>query len=86
MKDELLRHHLSPLAVKSISTIELKKDEPLIAELHTQFSNSELHIYKAEELADISVPNPLRKSEGSGQALMGWPKVLLSVPPITADC
>ena len=61
MKDELLRHHLSPLAVKSISTIELKKDEPLIAELHTQFSNSELHIYKAEELADISVPNPSEK-------------------------
>ena len=59
--DELLRHHLSPLAVKSISTIELKKDEPLIAELHTQFSNSELHIYKAEELADISVPNPSEK-------------------------
>lgn len=61
IKDELLRHHLSPLAVKSISTIELKKDEPLIAELHTQFSNSELHIYKAEELADISVPNPSEK-------------------------
>ena len=33
----------------------------MIAELHTQFSNSELHIYKAEELADISVPNPSEK-------------------------
>ena len=61
MKEELLRQQLSPLAVRSISTIELKKDEPLIEELHTQFPASELLIYKAEELADINVPNPSEK-------------------------
>lgn len=61
MKEELLRQQLSPLAVRSISTIELKKDEPLMEELHTQFPASELRIYKAEALADINVPNPSEK-------------------------
>lgn len=61
IKKELSRKHLSPLAVRSISTIELKKDEPLIAELHSEFPDSELHIYKTEELADIEVPNPSEK-------------------------
>lgn len=61
IKKELSRRQLSPLAVKSISTIELKKDEPLIAELHSEFPDSELHIYKVEELANITVPNPSEK-------------------------
>ncbi len=51
---------LSPLSLKSISTIDLKKDEPLIREL-AQATGSELHIYTAEELQGIEVPNPSDK-------------------------
>ncbi len=51
---------LSPLSLKSISTIDLKKDEPLIREL-AQTTGSELHIYTAEELQGIEVPNPSDK-------------------------
>lgn len=51
---------LSPLSLKSVSTIDLKKDEPLIHEL-IRDNNTELHIYTAEELQDIEVPNPSAK-------------------------
>ena len=51
---------LSPLSLKSVSTIDLKKDEPLIQEL-ARDSNTELHIYTAEELQGIEVPNPSEK-------------------------
>ena len=51
---------LSPLSLKSVSTIDLKKDEPLIHEL-IRDNNTELHIYTAEELQGIEVPNPSAK-------------------------
>ena len=51
---------LSPLSLKSVSTIDLKKDEPLIHELVGD-NNTELHIYTAEELQGIEVPNPSAK-------------------------
>ena len=51
---------LSPLSLKSVSTIDLKKDEPLIHEL-VRDNNTELHIYTAEELQGIEVPNPSAK-------------------------
>ena len=51
---------LSPLSLKSVSTIDLKKDEPLIHEL-IRDNNTELHIYIAEELQGIEVPNPSAK-------------------------
>ena len=43
-----------------MSTIDLKKDEPLIHEL-IRDNNTELHIYTAEELQGIEVPNPSAK-------------------------
>lgn len=56
-----LRHYgYSPLAVKAVATIELKKDEPLVAALAQDFA-VETHIYSAEELSGISVPNPSEK-------------------------
>lgn len=61
VKDALRKNGLSPLAVKSVSTIELKKDEALIAELHKEFAGSGLAIYRAEELAGIEVPHPSDK-------------------------
>lgn len=53
-------HRLSPLAVRSVATIELKKDEPLFHAL-AQIWEAEKHVYRADELADITVPNPSQK-------------------------
>lgn len=53
-------HRLSPLAVRSVATIELKKDEPLFHAL-AQTWEAEKHVYRADELADITVPNPSQK-------------------------
>jgi len=58
IKNELLNHRVSPLSVASISTIELKKEEPLINDLKIQFPHTLLHIYSADELKGIEVPNP----------------------------
>jgi precorrin-4 C11-methyltransferase len=52
---------VSPLSLKSVSTIDIKKDEPLVAEL-SKFGNiTECNIYTAEDLKDIAVPNPSAK-------------------------
>lgn len=48
-------------SVKSISTIDLKKDEPLIHEVANKFGVG-INIYKADELKDIVVPNPSEKA------------------------
>lgn len=61
IKNVLEQHHLSPLSVTSISTIELKKDEPLLPVLQKAFSGSLLHVYTAAELEGIEVPNPSGK-------------------------
>lgn len=53
-------HRLSPLSVRSVATIELKKDEPLFHAL-AQAWEAEKHVYRADELADITVPNPSQK-------------------------
>ena len=51
---------LSPLALVSVSTIDLKKDEPLVHDIARKAGVS-LHIYTADELKDIEVPNPSEK-------------------------
>ena len=53
-------HRLSPLSVRSVATIELKKDEPLFHAL-AQTWEAEKHVYRADELANITVPNPSQK-------------------------
>ncbi len=53
-------HRLSPLAIRSVATIELKKDEPLFHAL-AQTWEAEKHVYRADELADITGPNPSQK-------------------------
>ena len=53
-------HRLSPLAVRSVATIDLKKDESLFHAL-AQTWEAEKHVYRADELADITVPNPSQK-------------------------
>lgn len=57
----LAENGISPLSIKSVSTIELKKNEPLIAELSKWYNSQECNIYTPEQLAEITVPNPSDK-------------------------
>lgn len=59
---QLQKLRLAKESIASISTIELKKDEPLLKELSTYF-NAPAHIYTSEELDMIQVPNPSQKVE-----------------------
>lgn len=52
---------ISPLSIRSVSTIEMKRDEPLIATLARQFSTKEILIFTEQQLADIPVANPSEK-------------------------
>lgn len=61
---------LSPLSLKSISTITLKKDEPLLTCI-SQTLGCETNIYASEELEGIEVPNPSAKV----QEVTGVPSV-----------
>lgn len=49
---------ISPASIKSVSTIDLKKDEPLIAGLSKWVNIHECNIFTASQLADAVVPNP----------------------------
>lgn len=53
---------LCPLSIASINTIELKKDEPLLETLHQQWPEATQHIYSANDLKEIQVPNPSQKA------------------------
>lgn len=48
-------------SIKDISSIELKKDEPLLKAIQTCFQNIPVYIYKADELSSIPVANPSEK-------------------------
>jgi precorrin-4 C11-methyltransferase len=50
-----------PQAIGTVATIELKKDEPLIASLCKHFEAAP-KIFSAEELAAIAVPNPSERA------------------------
>ena len=52
----LLENGISPKAIKSFATIDLKKDEKVVKEL--QRRGYSFHFYTAEELKDVEVPNP----------------------------
>lgn len=64
---EMTRLGLSPLSIKSVNTIELKRDEPLLRELIGAWPGCEVNIFTAGQLADVEVPNPsARVSEAAG--------------------
>lgn len=52
---------LSPFSLKSINTIDLKKEEPLFRSLQPAFPWAEVHIYAPKELEGIEAPNPSEK-------------------------
>ncbi|MDR1092494.1 MAG: precorrin-4 C(11)-methyltransferase [Prevotella sp.] len=60
---KLTENHLSPLSIKDISTIDLKKEEPLVKDLQKAFGNIPVNIYTADDLKDIEVANPSEKVE-----------------------
>ena len=56
----MLENNLSPLSVKTVSTIGLKKDEPLVTDVSMRFGVTPV-IYESQELQGIEVPNPSDK-------------------------
>lgn len=61
IEDFLNAHHLSPLSLATISTIELKKDEPLLKALQDKWPQAKVCIYSSEELSGMEIPNPSQK-------------------------
>lgn len=61
IEDSLKAHHLSPLSLATISTIELKKDEPLLKTLQDKWPQAKVCIYSLEELSGMEIPNPSQK-------------------------
>ncbi|HCO67094.1 MAG TPA: precorrin-4 C(11)-methyltransferase [Dysgonomonas sp.] len=61
--EALNRNNIATSSIKSISSIDIKKDEPLLKKLQAYFENVPVHIYTADELKDIEVPNPSEKVE-----------------------
>ena len=58
----MLDRGIHPLALASISSIELKKDEPLWSAFMKQENSLESHIYSVDDLRSIQVPNPSEKA------------------------
>ncbi|MDE7396176.1 MAG: precorrin-4 C(11)-methyltransferase, partial [Muribaculum sp.] len=54
-------YSLSPLSVGAVATIDMKRDEALVAHLCRHYGIESPIIYTAEELKDIEVPNPSEK-------------------------
>lgn len=58
---ELRTAGYDPAALAAVATIDLKKDEPLVAALLEAWPEVSLEIYAAEELQGIEIPNPSEK-------------------------
>lgn len=61
--NKMIENNISPASIADISTIDIKKDEPLLPSLQSVLENVPIHIYSAEQLKDIEVPNPSNKVE-----------------------
>ncbi|WP_417129086.1 precorrin-4 C(11)-methyltransferase [Phocaeicola sp.] len=61
IEDFMKSRRLSPLSLATISTIELKKDEPLLKVLQDKWPQAKLYIYIPEELSGMEIPNPSQK-------------------------
>lgn len=57
----LYRNNIAIPSIKDISSIDIKKDEPLLSLLQSYFGNTPIRIYSADELKDVEVPNPSEK-------------------------
>ncbi len=61
IESALIGKGISPLSIKSVSTIDMKKDEPLVSKLSTWHNIHLCNIYTPQQLAGIDVPNPSGK-------------------------
>lgn len=59
--DEIRLAGYATESIATIGSIELKKDEPLLARLCELLPQAKLEIYSAEHLAKIKIPNPSEK-------------------------
>lgn len=59
----LFKNNIAVCSVKDISTIDIKKEETLLSKLQLYFEGSPIHIYSANDLKEIRVPNPSSKVE-----------------------
>lgn len=62
MEAQLHAQGLSEKSLASVGTIALKKDEPLLQALQSQWPWARTAVYSTEELAAIEVPNPSEKA------------------------
>ena len=60
IRQQLAAHgiRLSLHAIKNICTIDLKAGEPVIGQLQQDLNGSALHLFTADQLAQVNVPNP----------------------------
>ncbi|MBK5720381.1 precorrin-4 C(11)-methyltransferase [Dysgonomonas sp. Marseille-P4677] len=61
IENEIKLKNIAIESIKDISTIDIKKDEALLKNLQFYFGQLPVHIYTANELTDIDVPNPSEK-------------------------
>lgn len=61
ISDILHKNNIAISSIKDISSIDIKKEEPLLEEIQSYFNNIPVCIYTAEELKDIEVANPSEK-------------------------
>lgn len=59
--EALNKNNIAIASIKDISSIDIKKDEPLLKVLQSHFKNIPVNIYTANELRDIEVANPSKK-------------------------
>ena len=57
----LQKQNLSPESIRSIATIDLKKEEPLLVALKTGLGIDSIDIFPSDELKEIPVPHPSDK-------------------------
>jgi len=62
IENSLKQNGLSSLAIASIGTIELKKDEPLLTALQSKWPWVKTNIWSTSDLEGIQVPNPSEKA------------------------
>ena len=55
-------YHLSPLSIGMVTTIALKRDEPLVAAVAARYPWASVAIYDPVDLEGIEVPNPSDKA------------------------
>ena len=62
MASKVLEAGFSPKSIATVGTVEIKKDEPLMAELLKCWPQASLEIHPAAELDAVEVPNPSEKA------------------------